>query len=87
MYIDVNLDKYSKNFRITIYRNNFAERITSNSMRIVAEHIRNILRNNDEILYIDNHSYGKSLTDCLDSIGVQYKPLKNVSLNLIQDGE
>lgn len=87
MYIDVDLDKYSKNFHITIYREDFAERIKFNSMNIAAEHIRNISRINKETLYIDDHGYGKCLTDCLDLIGVVYKPLKNVSLKLIQNGE
>lgn len=87
MYIDVELDRYTRNFHVTIYRNDFAERITSKNMNIVAEHIRNILRTNKEIPYIDNKGFGKCLTDCFDLIGVSYKVLKNVSLNLVQNGE
>ena len=56
-------------------------------MSIVAGHIRNILMAKEEILYIDNKGFGKCLTDCLDKIGVPYEVLKNVSLNLVQNGE
>lgn len=41
----------------------------------------------EETLYIDNKGFGKCLTDCLDVIGVLYEVLKNVSLNLVQNGE
>ncbi len=87
MYIDVELDRYTKNFYVIIYRNDFAERITAKNMSIVAGHIRNILMAKEEILYIDNKGFGKCLTDCLDKIGVPYEVLKNVSLNLVQNGE
>lgn len=87
MYIDIELDRYTKNFHVTIYRNDFAERITSNNMNIVAGHIRNILMAKKEVLYIDNKGFGKCLTDSLDMMGVPYEVLKNVSLNLIQNGE
>lgn len=87
MYIDVELDRYTRNFYVTIYRNGFAERITSKNMSIVAGHIRNILMAKEEILYIDDKRFGKYLTDHLDKIGISYEVLKNVSLNLIQNGE
>lgn len=87
MYIDVELDRYTKNFHVTIYRNDFAERITAKNMSIVAGHIRNILMAKEEVLYIDNKGFGKCLTDSLDIMRVPYKILKNVSLDLIQNGE
>lgn len=82
MYIDVELDRYTNNFHVTIYRNDFAERITAKNMNIVVGHIRNILMTKETTLYIDNKGFGKCLTDCLDKIGVSYEVLKNVSLNL-----
>lgn len=87
MYIDVELDRYTNNFYVTIYRNDFAERITVKNMDIVAGHIRNILMTKETTLYIDNKGFGKCLTDRLDKIGVSYEVLKNVSLNLVQNGE
>lgn len=87
MYIDVELDRYTKNFHVTIYRNGFAERITAKNVSIVAGHIRNNLMTKEETLYIDNKGFGKCLTDCLDAMGVSYEVLKNVSLNLVQNGE
>lgn len=87
MYIDVELDRYTNNFHVTIYRNDFAERITSKNMNIVAGHIKNILMTKEETLYIDNNEFGKCLTDCLDVMEVSYEALKNVSLNLVQNGE
>ncbi len=87
MYIDIELDRYTNNFHVTIYRNDFAERITAKNMDIVAGHIRNILMTKETTLYIDNKGFGKCLTDCLDKIGVPYDVLKNVSLNFVQNGE
>lgn len=87
MYIDVELDRYTNIFYVTIYRNDFAERITAKNMNIVAGHIRNILVTKEATLYIDNKGFGKCLTDCFDVMGVSYEVLKNVSLNLVQNGE
>ena len=85
MYVDVGLEKHNKTeYRVILYREDIMETITSNTMKMIAEHIRNIVKANKQIVYIDDRGFGKCLTDCLKQIGISYVILKhsNLSLNI-----
>jgi len=87
MYVDVETVKHNNSFGVSVYRDGVVERIISDNMNLVAEYIKNILSQNNQILYIDNRGFGLYLTDCLEQIGVSYIVLNNVSLNFNKIGE
>ena len=83
MYVDVGLEKQNKTeYSVTLYREDVMETITSNTMKMIAEHIKNIVKANKQIVYIDDRGFGKYLTDCLKQIGVSYVILKHSNLSL-----
>jgi len=83
MYVDVGLEKVNgTDYNIRIYKEDKMESITSNNMKIVAEHIRNVAQANNQSVYIDIRGIGRYLADCLEEIGVPYIPLKHESLKL-----
>lgn len=81
MYVDVGLEKVNgTDYNIRIYKDDKMESITSNNLKIVAEHIRNVAQANNQSVYIDIRGIGRYLADCLEEIGVPYIPLKHESV-------
>ena len=74
MYIDVETEKIKDKYRISIYREGKVEKITASSMNKIAEYIKKIRRDNEQI-YIDNRGFGLYLLDCLRQIGESYSVL------------
>lgn len=84
MYVDVEKNYDKKYGFITIYKDDIAEKITTNChMKYIAEHIKSIVTKTKENVYIDTRGYGLLLADCLSDINVKYIPLKIEKLNLM----
>lgn len=83
MYIDVDVRIRKGNrkvYNVCIYRDGIIESITSNSMKIIAQYIRNIVSVNDQSVYIDNRGFGRCLIDYFEQMGVPYIVLKHKNL-------
>lgn len=79
MYITV-LEKHDKTYyKIRVYRKELAETIVSDNMKLIAEHIRSIVRiSAEKDVYLDDDE----LADCLRQIGVSHTTLKQENLKL-----
>lgn len=80
IYIDVETERCNDNFIATIYKDCVAQKVISYSVKIIAEYIRNISKNSDEVICVSNKE--KNLTDYLDQAGVPYRVLNYDTFNL-----
>lgn len=87
MYIDIDeVDDLNKNnktrYNIAIYRNRYVEKITTDNVKIVAKHIRNLMESHNEKIYMDDMGCGALLANYLTEINTEYIPLIISSISL-----
>lgn len=80
MYVDV--EKITNNyFKGIIYINDSVMSIRTDSLEKLSQYISRIKK--EDILYIDNRGFGKSMEDSLKKLRVEYVTLNHSTVNLI----